>query len=182
MKKIEGFDDVQEVSSGPRLQPGPQVVQITKVEDVTDKEYLRIEFDIAKGDLKDNFKSLENMYGTWPNQGTLYRSYKQNALPYFKRFIVAVEKSNSGYKFDFNEQSLIGKYFVANYGVEEYDNGSQIVETVKPVEVRSVTSLKEDKIKIPKPKRLSDEVHAKYSQPAATVNNTATIEDDDLPF
>jgi len=180
MRKIDNFENVEEVKNAPRLEPGPKICEVKKVTDVEDREYLKIEFDIVEeGDFKDNFKRISNSIGAWPNQGTLYRSYKQTALPYFKRFIVAVEKSNSDYKFNFDEQTLLGKKFVANFGIEEYDNGNEVKEGLKVQEVRSIASLKEGKLDTPKPVRLPDDVHKKYE---ANTQDLPDVGDANLPF
>jgi hypothetical protein len=173
MRKIDNFEEVKELRDQ-TLTEGPQIVVIKKVEDVTEKEYLRIEFDIANGDLKGMFQGMFEQTGVWSNTATMYKSYKQSALPYFKRFIVAVEKSNDNFKFDFDEQKLVGKYFVVNYGIEEYERDGEIKEGLKPVEARSVQSFKEGKIEVPKAKRLE--------RTNATQNKTEVEIDEDLPF
>lgn len=178
MRKIDNFEQVEEVKQLPRVEEGPYVAKIVKVEDFEDRQYLRIEFDIEQGDAKGSFKSLSDNIGQWPAQGVLYRSYKQNALPYFKRFIVAVEKSNSDYKFNFDEQTLVNKLFVANFGIEEYDNGTEIKESLKVQEARSIQSLKDGKIQTPKAKRLSQSEHDKYK----STQSMPEIPDSDLPF
>ena len=180
MRKIEDFDKVQEVEERQRLEEGPKVCVITKAEDVQEKEYLKIEFDIIEdGPFKGMFARISDNYGEWPSQGRMYRSYKTPALPYFKRFIVAVEKSNDGYTFDFNEQSLVGKKFVANFGIEEYDNGTEIVETIKVIESRSLQSLKEGKVQPPAAKRLPQSEHDKYK---GNANALPDVGDGDIPF
>lgn len=173
MKKIDGFEAVEEVLSNDNLEPGPHVVEIKKVEDNVDREYLRVEFDISRGDHKGKFTDMEKNTGKWPNMGVLYKSYKPTALPYFKRFIVAVEKSNDNFKFDFDEQKLVGKYFVANYGIEEWLDGNEIRESLKPVEARSLQALKEKNIEVPKPKLI---------ERTEKTNEKIEIQDDDLPF
>lgn len=163
MRKIDNFEQVSEADERVSLEPGPKVCSVRKVTDVQEKEYLKIEFDITEaGPHKGTFERISNNIGEWPNQGILYRSYKTSALPYFKRFIVAIEKSNPGFKFDFNEQNLVSKVFVANFGIEEYDNGSEIKESLKVQEARSVQSLQDGKVQPPAPKRLPQSNHDKY--------------------
>ena len=183
MKKIKDFDQVQEATAFPKLEPGPQIVQIIAVEDVLDREFLKIYFDIAHGDLKGEFNRLKEQFGDWPAQGTTYRSYKQKALPFFKRFVVAVEKSNPDFKFDFDEQKLVGKYFVANFGIEEYDNGEEIKTSVKMLEARSIPSYKEGKVEPPKPKLVDNATREKYAV-GGTIepDPNIVVDDDDLPF
>ena len=58
MKKINDFDKVQEVTSGafPRIPDGAYIVGVKKVEDMPDKEFLRMELDICKGEYKNWFQ------------------------------------------------------------------------------------------------------------------------------
>jgi len=180
MRKIDNFEQVSEVTERPNLEPGPKVSTILKVTDVPEKEYLKIEFDITeKGPHHRTYTNISNAIGEWPNQGIIYRSYKPSALPYFKRFIVAVEKSNSGYKFDFDEQSLVNKVFVANFGIEEYDTGNEIKETIKVQEARSLQSLDEGKVQPPAPKRLPQSDHDKYQ---GNANALPDLGDTKSPF
>ena len=53
------------------------------------------------------------------DQSRSIRSYKTNALPFFKGFITAVEKTNPGYTWDWDEKKLIGKNVIAVFGEED---------------------------------------------------------------
>ena len=146
------------------LTTGPQIVKILKAEDIEEKQYLKIYLDIAEGALKDYFKEMydRNTYDEkkWPNQATLYRSYKDSAKYFFAGFITAVEKSNDGFVFNPDKdwgQQLKGKLFVANFGEQEYisdetdSNSKLIVKTIpKIIETRSIKALKEGKVEAPK--------------------------------
>lgn len=183
MKKIDGFEKVEEAKDFAQISPGPQIVKIVAVEDKVDKEYLKIDVDIAQGEMKGEFQRRKDQFNAdnWPNMGVLRRSYKPNALPFFKRFVVAVEKSNDGFKFDFDEQKLVGKYFVANFGIEEYDNGEEVKETVKIQEARSIQSFKDGKVKPPKEQRLDKKVHEKY-EGSSSANDMPSADETDFPF
>jgi len=152
------------------LTAGPQVVKIISVKDVEEKQYLKLAFDINDGALKGYFKDMFDRNTRddkkWPNQATLYRSYKDSAKYFFAGFITAVEKSNDGFSFnpdkDWVEQ-LKGKVFVANFGEQEYisddvdNNGKLVVKhTLKVQETRSIQALKEGKIEVPELTKLSD--------------------------
>lgn len=168
-----------EVQENLNLEPGQYLCEIIRVEDVEDKEYLKISFDIIDGQYKNYFSKIATTQNKWPNSGTLYKSYKQTALAYFKRFIVAVEKSNADYTFDFDEQKLVHKKFVGNFGIEEWKNDEgDIIESVKLDEARSVESWKQGKIKTPTPKRYEEKEEEIQSQPA----QTQYASDKDLPF
>lgn len=150
------FSEAQEAGAGlPLLEKGIYPCKVLEVEDLEDKQYLKIKFDIVKGDYKDRFSTMEKMYKEWPNQGTLYRSYKPSAYPFLKNWVTSLEKSNSGYSFrstngDF--KSFENKYFIGVFGEEETpfpdDEGNPIV-SVRLQTVRSVEAYKNGEIKVP---------------------------------
>ena len=92
MKPIEGYDLVTEAGELLKLPAGPQACKIIEVIDVPEKEYLDVYFDIVEGKYKGYFATLQA--NTGKNYGRITRSYKANALPFFKAFITAVTKSN----------------------------------------------------------------------------------------
>ncbi len=184
MKKIEDFDKVKPATDFEALEIGPYICKIIAVEDLGDKEYLVINFDIADGEKKGYFKELNDAFGgDW--RGRIRRSYKKKALPFFSAFIVAVEKSNPKFKWNWNEQDLVGNYVVVVFGEEEWvndDNELKIV--VKPVSVRSIQAYKENRITTPKIKRVSAEERGKAVAEVDKKNKEemTDISDDDLPF
>lgn len=123
MKAIN-LSGVQEAGEFKKPAPGAYACVITSAEDVPDKEYLKIEYDIADGDLKGYYSDLRKDHPDWTNAGVMYKSYKPKALPMFKRFCSAVSKSNGNYVFDSNtnadEKTLIGKKIGLVFQDEEY--------------------------------------------------------------
>ncbi|HWT74349.1 MAG TPA: hypothetical protein VN258_06485 [Mobilitalea sp.] len=178
MKKID-FNGVEEPKEYTRLVAGGYICRITLVEDVPEKEYLKIEYDIAVGDMKDYFKNLNDAKGFWA--GKFIKSYKETALSFFKGFTTAVEKSNAGYKFDNDEKKLIGKLVGLVIGEEGYignDGSSKNRLYVK--DVRSVDSIKNGDFEVPAYKP------APAQQPSLSQANnfmpTGDISDDEMPF
>lgn len=154
MKEIKGFEDVN-VESG--LGKGIYTVKVVTVKDIEEKEYLEIKFDVCEGQDAGIFRKLcNNDIFQWSFQGIYRASYKPTAVKFFKQFITAVEKSNTGYVWDWNEQGLIGKVFVAVFDEEEYQkkDSDEIGVSVKLREVRSTEALREGKIKLPGLKKL----------------------------
>lgn len=175
MKPIVGYDLVNEAGELKRLPAGPQPCKIIEVVDVPEKEYLDVYFDIVKGEFEGYFAALQASTGK--NYGRITRSYKSNALPFFKAFITAVEKSNAGYKWDWNEKSLNGKFCVVNFREEEYVVDGQVKVMAKAAEVRSAEAFNKGQIQILPMKKLE-------STPVVEERNLGSIEvdDDDLPF
>lgn len=130
--KAVNLEDVKEAGTNDQLKAGGYVCKYTSVEDMPEKEYLYMEFDISEGENKGYFKGLEERAGFWG--GKCFRSYKEKALPMFKRMCSAVSKSNPGFIFDggaqnSDEKSLVGKTIGIVLGEEEYEKNNGDVGT-----------------------------------------------------
>lgn len=160
MRKINDFDKVQENGGGfKRIPDGAYIVGVKKVEDVSDKEFLRLELDICKGEYKNWYQqqydadNRETKY--WPRDGVLVRSYKENALPFFKGFITAVTKSNPKFEWKWNEQDLKNKVFGIVVGTEEYLKKNGGVGTRHYIDsVHSVEAIEKGDYTVPDVKKL----------------------------
>lgn len=156
MKPIVGYDQINEAGELKRLVPGIYLLKITDVVDVPDREYLEVYYDIAAGDFKDYFAAAKANIGRDISKEC--RSYKETALSFFKGFIVAVEKSNPGYNWDWDEKKLIGKYVVGVFGEEEFlGKDNEVKVTTALQEFRSIPAYKEGKLKVPELKKLPEE-------------------------
>lgn len=138
MRPIDNFENVKpNYGEGRKEIPGGYIVKITYVEDVKEKEYLRIEWDYTEGELAGAHKECYDNYGFWP--APLFRSYKVKAAGMFKAFIEAVGQSNQGFAWDWNEKQLVGKWLGIVTREEEYTSNSGelktriIVDRVLPV-------------------------------------------------
>lgn len=199
MKKINDWENIKESSDFKRLEAGAYICAIKFVEDVPEKEYLKIYFDIVKGDNKGYFQKLYDSDTRkdkkWPIAGTLIRSYKDSALSMFKGFITAIEKSNKGYKWDFNEKSLVKKYIGLIIADEEYltQKGAKRVRNYV-ASVRSLDAIEKGDFTIPALKELDEsklpdmnKAEDKFIDPFAdstTDTEETTVEDEDTssPF
>ena len=199
MRKINDWENIKENSDFKRLEPGAYICAIKAVEDVPEKEYLKIYFDIVKGDNKGYFQKLYDSDTRkdkkWPIAGTLIRSYKESALSMFKGFITAIEKSNKNYKWSFDEKSLVKKYIGLIIADEEYLNqkGQKRVRNYV-ASVRSLESIEKGDFTIPALKELdeskvveSQKKEESFVDPFADNNdeveeNTSATEDDSNPW
>ena len=126
MRAINNFENVQ-ASTGEFSRPtaGGYCVEILAVKDVpmdanTGKgDYLKIEYDICYGDFAGYYsKQHERFGGDW--FASFIKSYKEKALGMFKHFTNCVEESNAGYKWNWDEKSLVHKYIGVTLQEEEY--------------------------------------------------------------
>lgn len=176
MKKVD-TTNIQEAGERTTLPAGAYVCVIKNVEDVPEKEYLKITYDIASGEYAGYYDTIRANHPEWAWVGAYVKSYKTAALPMFKRFCSAVSKSNGAFVFDGNqvnadEKTLIGKKLGIVLREEEYYSNSGdkrtrlIVHSECPIE-RLATQ------KVPDPKKLPEEEK----------NDFITIpENEEIPF
>lgn len=187
MKNID-WNSVDEAQEFSRLPVGGYICGIVRAEDVPEKEYLRIEYDIADGEFKNYYRNQAQRNPDWNWGGVLIRSYKEKAQPFFKAFLTSVEKSNSGFKFGNDEKTLVRKMVGLVLAEEEYQkqNGS-IGTRLYVAQVHSVDAIKKGEYKVPELKKLSSEAaQASSAAPAYAGGSSSGYEnipsDDDLPF
>lgn len=185
MKKYNDYNETEAYTGDyEKLEAGGYICVILKVV-VEDKDYgslMRIAFDIADGEHEGFYdrqfkrKKQNNADAKWP--GMYYQTIKSDDLRYFKGFMASVEKSNSGYTWDWDEKKLVSKLFGGIFGEEEYiGNDGQVKTSVKCRFVTSVEKVKEG-VKIPEVKRLQNNSMStstnQYGQEVSL--------DDDIPF
>ena len=184
MKPINNFENVQ-ASTGEFAKPsaGGYCVEILSVKDVpfdpikNKGDYLVIDYDICHGDFKGHYTKQHERYGgNW--FASFIRSYKESAAGMFKHFINCIEESNSGYKWNWNEQSLVHRYVGIVLGEEEYLKNDGTVGTKLVVkDVKTIQQIAKGEFKIPAIKKLSENT-AQTSAPKWEELKTT----DDLPF
>lgn len=166
MKRIN-WNNVQDAAEFDSPVPGAYIAGICNIQDNEEKECLKIEWDFAEGEYKGYNGDTFDRAGFWPI--TLYRSYKPNALPYFKAFKTAVEESNHGYHFDeSNLNGLIGKRFGVILGEEEYKKNDGSVGTRLYVSAtKSIRAIQNGDFRIPAKKTLGQKAAGSGSAAAA---------------
>jgi hypothetical protein len=118
MQKPSNWDSVPAKNFGTNQKPpaGAYIMKIIQAKDApsnNERPMLSLCLDIAEGAFKDNFKKLfeflkqRNPDMKWP---CIHRRCQDgNQLEYFKGDIKAIEESNEGFKFNFDEKTLSGK-------------------------------------------------------------------------
>lgn len=177
MKPIKGYDKIQASGDFERLPAGGYVIKIQSVKDEPEKEYLRITYDIAEGPEAGRYKNetAENDY-----RHSFIRSYKEKALGMFKAFTNALEESNPGYKWDWNEEGLKGKLLGVVIGYEEYEaNDGNVKERQRIASCTSAEKIRKGEFKIPELKKLAS---SSRPTPSGIPEGFSPLNDPDLPF
>lgn len=203
MLKPQNWEQVEatkEFGAFESLKLGGHVVVIKKAFEYTGQTgntSLRIEVDIADGEQKGFFqKQYDNNQAIdrrWSNGAIKYMTLKDDdkSVAMFKGFITTIENSNKGYKWNFDESTLVGKKLVGVFGLEQYEkqDGSTGYAT-KLTQFRSLDKLKE--VTVPRVKML-DNTYVEYEEYLANKDvkttssgyvefeNGVTISED-LPF
>jgi len=167
-----GFDlndwnntEAKEFGEYERLELGGHEVVIKTAElyenPVSHNKSLKVTVDIAGNDkqagyFQKQYDDNNSADKKWSNGATRYMSLKKEHLAYTKGFITALEKSNSGFKFDTSKgwEQLVNLKCAGVFGLEEYEKQDGTIGTSTRLNnFRSLDKLSE--IKIPKVKLLN---------------------------
>ena len=154
MEKIENWDKVEAkgMDDFKALPVGAYecVIKDARVNlnEETGKKTFKVSVDIASGEFKDYFlKRFTNNTSDkpkWDNNAVRYLAFEGDNVSYFKGFITSVENSNTGYKWDWDEEKLKGKKICGVFQYEEYEkqDGSKAVK-VRLNKFRSLDKMKD---------------------------------------
>lgn len=175
MKNIN-WNEVEEIKDSKQLPAGGYVCGITAVEDKPDKEYLYFEFDIAEGEFKNYYRGLYERRGFWGAH--FIKSYKEKALGFFKKMLIAFESSNKGFVFTNDEKTLKRKLIGLVIGYEEYiGNDNTVKQRITVTDFLPVEDIRAGRFDVPALKKLSED------KPQGGFDAFSAVEDDkDLPF
>lgn len=197
MLKPMGYDEAEAQEGGFRQPgPGPCILGITGVQmqkNSSGEQQLLFYIDIAEGVFKNYYRRLGERF----KSNRFLRHYQNcegKSLPHFKGIIKAIEEGNPGYKFDFNESSLLYKKIGGNLREEEYERrDGSIGVALRVAYLCSIRSVQTGEHKIlPLKKFTIPEVHySPAAEPPKTVPTQVqlpvdgfnqTPPEEDLPF
>lgn len=197
MKQFNDYNETKAITERPKIPAGGYIATIKQAEV---KEYsgqngnyerLEISFDIAEGEYKEfyanDYRAQSDENKRWKgvlrlavpsDDGTDYDAFAKRK---FKTNILAVEDSNSGYHWDWDERKLKGKTVGILLQNREWNFNGMTGWTAQPYGFTSVESIKEGKFKVPKDKPLKNDGS---TNPSASPRQAdfEKIGDDDLPF
>ena len=192
MKKPKGYDEAMIYTDRKRLPAGGYVVEIQA--GVISKypsgdEYLDIVFDIAEGEYKDYYRD-QFEESTLPDKR--YKGHIRVNLPKddgseqdaytlrrLKTAITAIEHSNEGYTFNWDEATLKGKTVGLLFRNKEYSWQGREGFWTEPFLFISADRVRSGDFEIPADKLLEPK---QEERPIGTKRGFEAIDDNDLPF
>lgn len=197
MRQFNGYKPTKPVSNEP-LPAGGYVAKILKAECIGEapNERLVLSFDIFEGQYKDFFadqyRNNRNEDRKWKGTFTIWLP-KENGTDKdewtkktFNSSMWAIEDSNAGYHFNWDETTLKGKTVGVLFRNKEWAMNGRTGWTTECGELESVTNVREGKFKMPKDKPLPQKSDAQNAfasggeYPSFVEVNGAL--DEDLPF
>lgn len=191
MKAFNGLEIKKSVSTNEPLPAGGYVAKIlnAKVEEYNWGEVLVISFDISEGEYKDFFskqykentredkKWKGNFRLTVPNEGNQYFDSQKRT---FGNAIWAIEESNPGYHWDWNEATLKGKMVGVLFRNFEWAMEGRTGWSTEACTFVSVEDVRNGNYRQPKDRPLKNKPVSN-----APASNFTVLDDDslgDLPF
>lgn len=196
MKAFNGYEEVKAATERVILPKGGYIVKIKAAQVKTyqgqngEFEKLEIAFDIAEGEYKDYFQN------DFDNQNTEDKRWKgvlRQYIPtddgsekdartksYFKAMIEAIEDSNNGYHWDWDEKKLKGKTVGCLFRLEEWEWDGKSGWRTAALKFIEAQKIRDGKFKVPNDKPLNTN-----NQPAFTNFSPLDVnmdDDEDLPF
>lgn len=183
MKKIN-LANVEEFKEFSNPTAGGYVIGVYAVEDVSEKEYLRVSYDILEGEFKGYYSKLVKD-GHWKALPSWLVSYSEKSLPFFKGTITSFEKSNNGFKFANDETKLKGKKVGVVLFEEEYiDKNGKVQVSLKVDKAHSLEVIKSGDFKVPERKAVAQTTSTQSafgtfgSKPTTTTNQSDPFADE----
>lgn len=194
MKKFNKFETAQ-VKTGSifeQLPKGAYVIKIVKAKEEDNKNgsgtHIKIAFDIAEGDYKDFYKKQfdanANEDKHWPYDGVHNMSTPDDNSPQwmidnFGTFVAALEDSNDGYHWDWDETKWKGLVIGALFRIEQSESNGNVYDHTRPYWFRNAQSVRDGKYgRLPKDKLVTN---VSRPSPDAFMDVPETAADD-IPF
>ena len=191
IRKPNNWNEVQEFTDRQKLPLGAYVCKVKqcKVVDTNYGSQLALLFDISEGEYAGYF---QKDYDGNTAQDKKWRGLLRVWLPKddgsendemtkrsFKGMTTSFEKSNPGYAWDWNENSLVGKTVGILFRNEEWEYNGKSGWAVRPFRAISADTVRNDEYTLPKDKPLKNKQTA---APANPNNGYTEVEDEELPF
>lgn len=198
MRPFNNYETTQTISARAQLPVGAYICRILKAEEKVynsskgEWHKLEISFDISEGEHKDFYA---NDYKAQTGEDKKWKGVMRMNIPTddgseadgwakrsFKTNILAVEDSNSGYHWDWNEAQLKGKAVGIVFRSEEWEYNGKRGWRTAPFKMVPAADVKSGNIKIPDPKPLNNKASQTSAASAADLSDFIEVASSELPF
>ena len=197
MRPFNNYETTQTISARAQLPVGAYICRILKAEEKVynsskgEWHKLEVSFDISEGEHKDFYA---NDYRAQSGEDKKWKGVLRMNIPTddgseadgwtkrsFKTNILAIEESNKGYHWDWNEAQLKGKTVGIVFRSEEWEYNGKRGWRTAPFKMVPAADVKSGNIKIPDPKPLNGKA-ASQASTAADLSDFVEVASADLPF
>ena len=195
IKRFNDYNETQAYTDFQQLPKDGYVLRIMGAEvcENSKGEYIKISCDIAEGEYKDfyanEYRNQQQEDKKWhcnyllnvPNDdGSEQDGWTKRR---FKTVIAAVEDSNPGYHFDWDEKKFKGKLVGGLFNEREYEaNDRTVKRTTNLAQMCAVEKIRSKTFKLPKDKLLQNNKVNKQGVADDDFMQIPEREDDSLPF
>lgn len=193
MKQFKGFERKEQVE-WEQLPKGAYVIKLLNVKEEANKNssgtHLAIAFDIAEGEYQGFYKkAFENDTREdkkWNNDAVIYincpeDNSQQWVIDNFNKFITAVEDSNEGYHWSWDEKTLKNKLVGAKFCIEQSEYDGKIYDHTKAKWFIAAKKIRDGKYgKLPNDKLITNS--KANDGPSDFVNIPDNITAEEIPF
>lgn len=195
IKGFNDFDKVQGYQDRPQLPVGGYVMRIMGAEVKENRvgQYVQIGMDVAEGQYKDFFADDYRSQDGSQRDKVWHCNYLLSVPKddgsekdgwtkrRFKTFTDALEASNDGYHFDWDEKKFKGLMIGGLFNLREWEKDGRRGKSPNLAQVCSVEKIRSGKFKLPKDQLLSGS-SAEVTTSATVPGGFTVVHDDDLPF
>ena len=196
IKGFNDFDKVQGYQDRQQLPVGGYVMKIMGAEVKENRvgQYVQVSMDVAEGQYKDFFANDYRSQDGSQRGKVWHCNYLLN-VPVddgserdgwtkrrFKTFTEALESSNEGYHFDWDEKKFKGLLIGGLFNLREWENDGRRGISTNFAQVCSVEKIRTGKFKLPKDQLLSGTSSANTATSGDAPGGFTVVHDDDLPF
>lgn len=193
MKQFKGFERKVQVE-WEALPKGAYVIKLLNIKEEANKNnsgtHLAIAFDVAEGEYagfyKKAFESDTREDKKWNNDAVLYINCPEDNSPQwvidnFNKFITAVEDSNEGYHWSWDEKTLKNKLVGAKFCIEQSEYEGKIYDHTKAKWFIAAQKIRDGKYgKLPNDKMFTASVP--NDGPTDFMNIPDNITAEEIPF
>lgn len=195
IKGFKDFDKVQGYQDRKQLPVGGYVMKIMGAEVKENRigQYVQVSMDVAEGEYANFYADDYRSQDASQREKVWHCNYLLNVPAddgserdgwtkrKFKTFTEALEASNDGYHFDWDEKKFKGLLIGGLFNLREWERDGMRGKSPNLAQVCSVDKIRSGKFKLPKDQLLTEGSTAESTTSTSTGGFTV-VHDEDLPF